>query len=234
MRNGALMIVLAVMASGCEKGKSAEEEAKTEAEDLAKKSGVPKAIKMMPPVPGEARVPCEQLIDLPTWQTALGETDPLEISDNTATDADAAAVCNILKGGKRLTNKEQEALAKKTNHKLGVIPGQPICTVTAFCWTVETAENFAKRCDQWSKDSKSGFRLDESTMGIQSCMRTLGVGSDDVNSFRFYDADTKCILNVAGGPANVDNEKIALCARTAADSIGPTQIAVDAPMPPAP
>ncbi|MND01865.1 hypothetical protein D3C83_210310 [compost metagenome] len=55
-----------------------------------------------------------------------------------------------------------------------------------------------------------------------------------MNSFRFFDTDTKCILNVAGGPANVDNEKIRLCAQTAAAMIGPAQIKVDAPVPPAP
>jgi hypothetical protein len=71
-------------------------------------------------------------------------------------------------------------------------------------------------------------------MGQQSCKRTLPAGADDVDSYRFFDTDTKCILNVAGGPANVDNEKIALCARTAAESIGPDQIKVEAPMPPAP
>lgn len=226
--------ILVVAAAACSKDdKAAEEEAKREAEALADKSGVPKPVKLLAPVPNEAHVPCTQLIDLAAWQTALGETDPLEISDNTASDADAAAACNILKGGKRLTGKEQEALAKKTNHKLGVIPGQPICAVTAYCWTVESAENFAKRCDQWSKDARSGFRLDESTMGQQSCRRTLQAGADDVDSYRFFDADTKCILNVAGGPANVDNEKIRLCAETAAASIGPAQIAVDS-LPPAP
>lgn len=230
-----MILVAAAAVGGCSKdSKGAEEEARREAEALTAKSQVPKPIKMLAPVPGEAHVPCAQLIDLPAWQAALGEADPLELSDNTASDADAAAACNILKGGVRLTTKQQEALAKKTNHKLGVIPGQPICAVTAYCWTVETAENFAKRCDQWSKDSKSGFRLDESMMGQQACMRTLGQGADDVTSFRFFDEDTKCILNVAGGPANVDNEKIRLCAETAASTIGLAQITVDAPLPPAP
>ncbi len=228
MRMGLIAIVLLAAACSKDNSKEVEAEAKKEAEALAAKSGVPKAVKLVAPVPNEQKVPCDLLIDLPTWQTALGEVDPLEISDNSASDADAASVCNILKGGKRLTGPEQEKLAKKTNHKLGVIPGQPICTVTAYCWGVETLADFAKRCETWSKDARSGFRLDEATMGQQSCMRTLAAGADDVTSFRFYDEDTKCILNVAGGPANVDNEKILQCARTAAQAIGPAQIAVEA------
>ena len=39
------------------------------------------------------------------------------------------------------------------------------------------------------------------------------------------------LLQVRGGPSNVDNEMIRSCAKAARDTIGPAQIRVDAPEP---
>jgi hypothetical protein len=53
-------------------------------------------------------------------------------------------------------------------------------------------------------------------------------GADDVKRFRFFDDDTKCIIQVRGGPSNVDNDLIGKCAKAAHDLIGPDQIKVGA------
>jgi len=175
-------------------------------------------------VPGEQHIPCEQLIDPTLFQTALGETEVLTVKDMTKQDAEAAASCSIVKGGVMLTAKEQEALAKKTNRRMGVLPGDDICNITAYCWTVENEENFKTRCKQ------KGHR-DDMSMGNYACVQVVQQGADDVHVYRFFDADTKCILQARGGPSNVDNQKILACANTARDSIGPDRIKVDAVMP---
>lgn len=225
-------IVVALAAAGCSKG-DPKEEAEREAKALDQTKGTPKpAPTVQPPITGEQTVACETLIPDPAvFQTALGETDPVVVKDVTKTDAEAAASCSLVKGGEKLSAAEQEKLAKKTNRRLGVIPGDDICNVTAYCWTVETEENFKQRCKQ------KGHKEDES-MGSFACVQVVAQGADDVNVYRFFDPDTKCILQVRGGPSNVDNEKIATCARTARDSIGPDQIkpgaAPAAPTEPAP
>jgi hypothetical protein len=53
-------------------------------------------------------------------------------------------------------------------------------------------------------------------------------GADDVKRFRFFDDDTKCIIQVRGGPSNVDNDLIGKCAKAAHDLIGPDHIKVGA------
>jgi hypothetical protein len=224
MRAG-ITIVIAFVAACGSKG-DAKEEAKREAEALEKKTESPKpAQKVLPPVPGEQHIPCEQLIPDPTvFQTALGETEPLTVKDMTKQDAEAAASCSLVKGGVMLTAKEQEALAKKTNRRMGVLPGDDICNITAYCWTVENEENFKARCKQKGHD-------DNSSMGNYACVQVVAQGADDVHVFRFFDPDTKCILQARGGPSNVDNDKILACANTARDSIGVDQIKVDAVMP---
>lgn len=217
-----IVVAIAVpVVASCDKGSDPKEEARKEAEALEKAAGTPKpAEKVLPPITMEAHVPCEQLIPDPAaFQTALGEAEPMTVKDVTKSDAEAAASCSLIRGGKTLTAKEQEALAKKTNHRLGVLPGDDFCNVTAYCWTVETPDKFKERCKQ------RGFRDDES-MGNYACVQVVAQGADDVNVYRFLDEDTKCILQVRGGPSNVDNDKILACARTARDTIGLEQIKV--------
>ena len=69
----------------------------------------------------------------------------------------------------------------------------------------------------------------------KSAITNAAQGADDVKRFRFFDDDTKCIIQVRGGPSNVDNELIGKCAKAAHDLIGPDEIKPGpAPAPAAP
>jgi hypothetical protein len=216
-----LIIVVAIGLVACTKGsKEGAEEARREAERVQKEKeksgGVARTIR--PPVPGMAKVPCEQLLDPVKFGEAIGEKEPVAMKDISKAEADAASSCSIHRGGKRLTQKEQEALLKKEG-RLGVLAGDELCNVTAFCWTIEDPEKFKEKC-------KTRKDRDDESMGTYACVQVVAQGIDDVFVYRFYDEDTKCILQVRGGPSNVDNEIIRNCAKTARDMIGPAQIAV--------
>jgi hypothetical protein len=209
--------------SACGNGENAgAEEARRQAEQEQKSSqtrGAP-AKRLATPVPGQARVPCAQLIDLTAFQTALGEKEALALKDVTKTDADAAASCSLLRGGKRPGEAEQKAMLKRAS-RLGVMPGDELCNVTAYCWTIEDAERFKRRCKQ-RKDQ------DDESIGSYACVHIVAVGADDVKVFELFDDDTRCILRVRGGPSNVNNDLIQSCAKAARDTIGPAQIKVNA------
>jgi hypothetical protein len=205
----------------CGNGENAGvEEAKRQAEQeqKAKEAHAPPAKRLATPVPGQTRVPCTQLIDLAAFQTALGEKDPLALKDVTKT-VEAAASCSLIRGGKRPNEAAQQAMLKKVS-RLGVLPGDELCNVTAFCWTIEDAERFKASCKQ-RKDS------DDESLGSYACVHISAVGVNDVQSFQFFDEDTKCILQVRGGPSNVNNDIIRSCAKAARDTIGPEQIKVN-------
>jgi hypothetical protein len=220
MRAIKMIVLFTALLMGCANKDAAEEQAKRAAEEEEKANPeVKPAPKVLPPVPGSAKIPCTQLIDPAVYTTALGEPDPMELRDISQMDADAAAVCAVLRGGKRLTPKEQQKLSKKKNHKLGVLPGEEFCRVTAYCWTIETLEGFQARCKE------RNFK-DSTELGAYSCVQVVAQGAEDLNVHHLYDEDTKCILKIGGGPSNEDNDKIATCARTARDTIGPPQIAV--------
>lgn len=217
-----VVCVLGLVAAACGKSgaKQAEEEAQAEADRLQKQKeqsgGVAKTIR--PPVPGTAKIACTQLLDLEKFGAAIGEKEPVTLKDLTKTEPDAASSCSIHRGGKRLTTKEQEALLKKEG-RLGVLAGDELCNVTAYCYTIEEAQRFKEKC-------KTRKDKDDESMGTYACVQVVAQGIDDVFVFRFFDEDTKCVLQVRGGPSNVDNEIIRNCAKTARDMIGPAQIAV--------
>jgi hypothetical protein len=207
----------------CTKGEnSGAEEAQREAarvqQEKEKSGGVAKVIR--PPVPGEAKIPCAQLLDPVALTSTLGEKEPLTMKDVTKAETGSTSSCSLVRGGKRLSEAEQKAILKK-EPRLGVIAGDEVCNITAFCSTIEEPERFKQKCAT-RKD-----KADES-MGNFACVQIVAQGIDDVWVFRFLDADTKCILQVRGGPSNVNTDSIRACAKAARDMIGPPQIAVDA------
>jgi len=228
-----IAIVVSVVLGACSKGENAgAEEAKkqAEAELKAKVDRGESAKKISPPVPGQQKLLCENLIDAAAFTSAMGETETLTVKDKQKDEPEAAASCALVRGGVRPSATEQAALLKK-NGKLGVIPGDPVCIVTAYCWTIEEPERFKTKCAQ-KKDS------DDESMGTYACKQTVMVGAFDVFVYSFFDADTKCIIKAQGGPSNTDNDVIRKCAMAARDGIGPAQIAVGgaakAPAAPAP
>jgi hypothetical protein len=194
------------------------EAARLEAEAEAKKKAAQPstAKKVSPPVAGRANISCDQLIDLPGFAAALGEKEPLTVKDVTKSQAEATASCSLVRGGKRPSPAEQERMLEKSR-RLGVLPGDELCGVTAFCWTVEEEDHFKRRCKE------QGFQDDES-LGFYACLQIVATGANDVFSFRILDSDTKCVLQVRGGPSLVDNAVISTCAKAATDLIGPPQI----------
>jgi len=221
----ASIIVVAVLGAAAACGNSERtgaEEARRQAEQEAKarQAGAAPVKKLATPVPGQARIACAQLIDAAAFQTALGEKEALTVKDVTKTEPEATASCSLVRGGKRPSEAAQKALIKRDG-RLGVLPGDELCNVTAICSKIEDPEHFKAGCKQ-RKDR------DDESLGSYACVHIVAVGAADVKVFQLFDDDTRCILQIRGGPSNVNNDSIQSCAKVARDSIGPAQIKVDA------
>ncbi|HEX4450307.1 MAG TPA: hypothetical protein VH143_05505 [Kofleriaceae bacterium] len=212
--------------AACDSGENAGIEAakKQQADEAKHADPNDVAKKISPPVPGRAKLDCKNLIDVDKFTQLLGETQPVTIAESKS-EPEAAASCSLLRGGKRLTEAEQKAQIKQ-HGKLGVMPGDEVCNISTFCWTIEDPDRFAKKCAEMKE------KVDAS-LGFQACILVVATGEDDVNRYRFFDDDTKCIIQVRGGPSNVDNDLIGKCAKGAHDLIGPDQIKVTGGTPPA-
>ncbi len=222
-----IAIALSLLAlTACDSGENAGIEAakKQQADEAKHVDPNDVAKKISPPVPGRAKLDCKNLIDGDKFTQLLGEQQPLAIAESKS-EPEAAASCSLLRGGKRLTEAEQKAQIKQ-HGKLGVMPGDELCNISTFCWTIEDPDRFRKKCAE-IKDK------DDDSLGFYSCVLVVATGEDDVKRFRFFDDDTKCIFQVRGGPSNVDNDLIGKCAKGAHDLIGPDQIKVTGGTPPA-
>ena len=170
-------------------------------------------------MPGRAKLDCAAVVDAAKFTQLLGEPQPVSVVESKS-EPEAAASCSILRGGKHLNEAEQKAALKK-NGRLGVLPGDELCNISTFCWTIEDPDRFAQKCAEVKEKV-------DSSLGFQACILVVATGEDDVNRYRFFDEDTKCIIQVRGGPSNVDNDLIGKCAKGAHDLIGPDQIKVGA------
>lgn len=220
MRSALLVSPLALVALACNPKEEGRAKAKQEAEAFksfkeTKAGGA--AVAKKPPVERGKHIPCEQLLNASSFGKRLDEPAPVSVSDQTEKDSEAAAVCAIERGGKRPDAAAQAAMLKKGG-KLGVLPGDPICSVYAYCWTFEDPDRFTSRC----KD-EAGATFDAS-LGFPACVRTIATGEHDVKQYRLYDADTQCMFKIVAGPSMVDNDVIGKCAKAAHDLIGPSQI----------
>jgi hypothetical protein len=232
MRSIAIILGYALALGACSKSseQAGIEQAKLAADQEAKASGsgtATAAKKLTPPVAGRAKLNCANVIDAAKFQQVLGEADPITVKDDKS-EPEAAASCSIQRGGKRPNQTEQAAIMKKNGGKLGVLPGDELCVVSTFCWTIEDPERFQKKCTDEKKT------IDQS-LGFPACVMMVATGEADVKNWRFYDEDTKCVIGVRAGPSNTDNDLIGKCAKAAHDQIGPTQIVPGAaPAPEAP
>ena len=124
----AVVLTIAIGTIACKKSDEgklrAEQQAAEEAKNVAPAQV---AKKITPPVAGGQKVACPTLIDVAAFQNMLGEKEPMTVKDVTSSDAEAAASCSLIRGGKRPNAKEQEALIKKQAGRLGVIPGDETC-----------------------------------------------------------------------------------------------------------
>jgi hypothetical protein len=192
-------LVTGVGCGNSERAGAEEARRQAEQEEKARQSVAPPARKLATPVPGHAHVPCGQLIDPAVFQTALGEKEPLTVKDVTKSEPEAAASCSLVRGGKRPSEAEQKALLKKDG-RLGVLPGDELCNVTAFCSTIEDAEHFKARC----KERKD--RDDESQRRLRPHQP---VGADDAKLFRLLDADTAAFRSAAARAASTTQHRAA-------------------------
>lgn len=217
-----IAIVLSLALLACSKGaEEGAEEARRQAEKEQREKAAAGEVakKISPPVPGRAKLDCANVIRADLFQQALGEVEPVTVVESKS-EPEAAASCSILRGGKRLNEAEQKAKLKKEG-RLGVLAGDEICNVSTFCWTIEDPDRFREKCKRLKE-------LDDESLGFYACVLIVAQGADDVKRFRFYDDDTKCVIQVRGGPSNVDNDLIGRCAKAAHDLIGPDQIKVAA------
>lgn len=211
-----ILFVATLVCVACSSQESVEEHNKKLAAKLDRDRGSSKAIKIETAVPGGTKIPCDKLIDAALLTEKLEEKDPVTVADQTKQEADATSVCSVRRGGEVMSAKKQEELAKKTM-KLGVIAGDELCSIAAFCSVPANEEQQRKKCEDGNMDSNE-------TIGVFACVKVTPKGPTDAYTYTFVDPDSRCVLRVRGGPSVDEESDVQRCAKAALELIGPASL----------
>jgi hypothetical protein len=168
------------------------------------------------PVPYGKQVACADLVDGAKFATFIGD-EVGEVKDKNKNNAEATAVCGFIRAGAPPTTDAQLRAFKKNGMKLGVLPGDELCTVTAYCSYPADLDEFKKKCQA------DGHRED-SSLGTFACVKEFQRAEAFAYTYRVIDAETQCIYEVMGGPSVTDEALVQSCTRAALETIGPENI----------
>jgi hypothetical protein len=211
MRIGLLVVLIAAFAIGCSKG---EEQAPAGGEtaepaEPKKRSNIER-IKMA--VPYGKQVACENVFDPATFSAAVG-IEAGEMKDKGPSNRDASLSCAFHRGGEPPKDNAQLRKLEKEGVKLGVLPGDEYCMVTAYCSQANNVENLKTTCEQ-RNDS-----MNDSAVGQPACVHQTERGVEYAYTYRVVHPTTQCLLEVMGGPSVTDEQLVQNCTRTALDDL---------------
>lgn len=208
----ALVATLLVCFAGCSKKDPAKaNEAEAQKKDEAEKKDHPEA-KTTPVPPGKV-IACTDWVDGAKFGAALKEAGIGEEDEITPVDtrkkhkkSGLTSACDIVRMGEPPSIAKQKEMSKKTG-RLGTLPGDPWCNLRAFCSIAEQTD-YEKVC------SGKGDRVNKE-LGVTACVRTSIMGKYDAFSYRLIDKDTKCLLEIRGGPSVSEEATVRTCAKIA-------------------
>lgn len=177
-----------------------------------RKADMSNVVKITTAVPYGKHVACTDLIPDPAPYAAAIGGEIGEVRDRGKSNSEATAVCALIRAGEPpKTDMELETLAEKYQ-KLGVLPGDEYCTVTAYCSLATDTERFKEKCE---KDGRRVGVID----GQVACVRETQRGVEYAYTYRVIDPDTKCVLEVMGGPSVTDEALVQGCTSAALTTI---------------
>lgn len=120
--------------------------------------------------------------------------------------------CALIRAGKPPTTDAQLHKFQREGMKLGVLPGDEYCQVTAYCSMATDEERFRKKC-------RADHDSDNEAVGQFACVHTTQRGTKEAYTYRVIDPDTRCLLEVMGGPSVTDEPLVQNCTRAALEDV---------------
>ena len=175
----------------------------------AKETLKPAWHKIETPVPVGKKLECAKIFNAEEASTAIGRQ--LELKDESARNPEATAVCRFMTVGKAPSEKEQERMIAK-NQALGLLPGDELCQVTVYCWSIFTVPDLKKKCDEKKEPTTT-------EIGALSCVQEVKAGDKQRYNLTVLDDDTRCKLVIHSGPGVTDLATTKACAKMAVDQL---------------
>lgn len=196
----------ALLAGACKGEIEGGEQPETKA--VAKKKT--NIIKLTTAVPYDKHLACADVFPDPAPFTArLGADHEIGvIKDKSKSNSAATFVCSMVKAGDPPASPKELKTLEEKYAKLGVIPGDEYCMVTAYCSLSSDEDSFKRKCD---KDGNQPNTLD----GQFACVRATEKGVEYSYTYKFIEPDTKCTVEAMAGPSVNDEDLVRNCALAA-------------------
>ena len=213
------LVSLLACSKGDDKGEPAAGEKPSGEGDTAagpakKKSNITK-IQMA--VPYGKQVACADVFTVENFGKYIGDVVG-EIKDKSSSNKEASVSCAFHRGGEAPKTDQQLKKFQKEGMKLGVLPGDEFCMVTAYCsLSNDNPEEFRKACE--AKGDTGNEQL-----GTFACVHQTQRGAEYAYTYKVVDHETKCLLEVMGGPSVTDEGLVQKCATAALEEMAPNKL----------
>jgi len=168
-------------------------------------------------VPYGKQAACTDVFDPAVFSQAIGD-EIREMEDRGSSNKEASLSCAFHRAGEPPKDDAQLRKYEQEGLKLGVLPGDEYCMVTAYCSLAADAESFKKQCEQ------RGDSMNVSAVGQPACVHITQRGVENAYSYKVIDPETRCVLEVLGGPSVTDETLVQNCTRAALEDITPGEL----------
>lgn len=167
-------------------------------------------------VPYGKQVSCADVIDPSLFSKHIGDKIG-EVKDRAKSNSESSLSCGLIRAGDPPKTDAQLRRFQREGMKLGVLPGDEYCLVTAYCSLVTDMDAFKKKCEDQGDQSNDA-------VGQFACVHTTQRGTKDAYTYRTIDPETQCLLEVMGGPSVTDEPLVQNCTRAALEDILPDEL----------
>ena len=221
MRTRSMALALVFLFGSCKgekdppaAGEKTAGEGDTAAGPAKKKSNIQKIQMAVPP---GKQVACADVFTVENFSKYVGDVIG-EIKDKSSSNKEAAVSCAFHRGGEAPKTDQQLKKYEKENMKLGVLPGDEYCMVTAYCaMSNDNPEDFRKACEARG-DAKN------EQLGVFACVHQSQRGTEYAYTYKVVDPETKCMLEVMGGPSVTDEALVQKCTTAALEEMAPNKL----------
>ncbi len=167
-----------------------------------KKSNV---VKLTTAVPYGKHLACEDVFpDTAIFTETMGD-EIGSIVDKSKSNSEATVACSLIRAGEPPESPKELKTLEGKYAKLGVLPGDEYCMITAYCSLANDEDTFKAKCE---KDGHQRSSLE----GQFACLRSTEKGAEYSYTYKFIEPDTKCTVEAMAGPSVNEESMVKNCA----------------------